>query len=184
MKLLLENWRKYLNENEEDADKIFTLVSNAKGEMARELVLVLQTDINEEFFEKVFDDVFDLIRSLNVVWEPGHNNRELAFRVPLQPHTFSRRNPGISKAAATLVLTGPQADEVLLKLENLKLGLMGFLGSKKSLEAPGWFTVRYPEISTGGRRAIPHFQGRWMNPKEAPARWAAAWRDSLDETPT
>ena len=157
VKLLLENWRKYLAEEDESADKIFTLISNANGEMARELILALQVDVDEEFFEKYYEYALGLIRQI----DPGSTDQK-----------FWKWDD--------LIFKGDLKHEAWKKFENLTLGLMGLLGSKK------WFVMMRSTDGKGAASGPDRGKGfgNLDNYKDATARWARAWRDSLDETPT
>ena len=156
MKLLLENWREYLTEEDENADKIFTLISTGNGEMARELILALQMDVDEEFFEKYYEYALGLIRQI----DPGSTEQKRKWD--------------------ELIFKGDPKHEAWKKFENLTLGLMGLLGSKK------WYVMMTGKPTKGIQYGPDKGKtfGSIKNYKDAKARWAQAWRDSLDETPT
>jgi len=153
VKLLFENWREYLNEGDEHADKIFTLISSAHGEMARELVITLQMNIDEKFFEKYFKYALELIGQIDT---------------------------DVDNRRSDLIFKGDPDHEAWVKFRNLTAGLMGFLGSNKwfvMMRPDGTRPLSKGHWQTGMAHGSV---ARW---KGAVDRWADAWRKSLDETP-
>jgi hypothetical protein len=159
MKLLLENWRKHLNEEIDKESKLFELIIAGSGAQARELAVTLQLNIGDEFFEKLINYAMTFI-------EESFGFKEPPDRLPRQAHGIARFIIDIDKGSNQISYN---------KWESFVEGITGFLQT-------GRYRRGLYAQETGGPNSPWRFGGI-RSPKERASVWAKDWRDSINETP-
>jgi hypothetical protein len=152
VKLLREYIRGILLREGPEIDKIFTLVIHGNGQYARDFVRTLHLDIDEVFFQKLFDHANDIMeRSGTFV-----------------PNQQIGPDPPRNKFSAL------KNSKIFAEWETFREGVEGFLGKKVGNWALLGSTVHPPSVKAKVSLG-------WIKkPSEAVGRWNKLWKESLE----